>query len=185
MEALIQSFFLVAVTEMGDKTQLLAFVLASRFKKPWTIMGGIIVATIANHLLAATVGTSFGTWLSPDRLRYLLAICFIGFAIWVLIPDKDDEKEREHPYGAFVTTVLTFFLAEMGDKTQLSTVALAAKFQNIWVVTAGTTLGMIFSDGLAVFLGEEITKFVSMKWIRIIAAMSYFGMAAWLVIHGI
>jgi putative Ca2+/H+ antiporter (TMEM165/GDT1 family) len=170
MEAILNSFVLVAITEMGDKTQLLAFVLATRFKNPWAIMAGIFCATVLNHLLAASFGSWVSQAISPLYLKWILGALFIGFAAWILIPDKDDDDEKPHRFGAFLTTLITFFIAEMGDKTQLSTVALAAKFQNITLVTIGTTLGMMFSDGLAVVFGEKINEKIPMKYVRYVAA---------------
>lgn len=167
MISIINSFLLVAATEMGDKTQLLAFVLASRFRKPYAVLSGILVATVLNHLLAAL----FGSWVSQaiprEYLKWILAGIFIAFAIWILIPDKDESENSPSKFGAFLTTLITFFLAEMGDKTQLSTVALAAKYDSVIYVTIGTTAGMMFSDGLAVIFGEKLTEKISMKWIRI------------------
>ena len=179
MEVLLQSFLLVAASEMGDKTQLLALVLALRFRNPVAIMSGILVATLLNH----GVATLFGGWvsqqLSPDHLRIILTLIFIGFAAWILIPDKDEEGPKEARFGAFLTTVVTFFIAEMGDKTQLATIALGAKFQSPWLVTVGTTLGMLFADGLAVFFGERFTQKIPLKLVRIFAAISFaiFGLA--------
>ncbi len=179
LQTIFNSCLLVTVTEMGDKTQLLAFVLATRFRKPWAIFSGIFVATVLNHLLASSVGAWVAGLVSPQTLRAILAATFIGFAAWILIPDKDESDDKEPRFGAFLTTVVTFFLAEMGDKTQLSTVALAAKYQNIWLVTIGTTMGMMISDGLAVFFGDKITQYVPMKWVRIFAAVLFvlFGLS--------
>lgn len=165
-EIVWKSFLLVTATEMGDKTQLLALVLTSRFRKPWAIMAGILVATILNHGLAAWAGQWISQSIPSNILHWILALTFFGFAAWVLIPDKDDEKLHDSSAGAFVVTLISFFMAEMGDKTQLSTVALAARFGDIFWVTVGTTLGMLVADGLAVFFGERITNVVSMKWIR-------------------
>lgn len=179
MEAILQSFFLVAVTEMGDKTQLLAFVLASRFRKPWAVLAGIFVATVLNHLLATVFGSWIAQQVSPEVMKWALALTFIGFGAWVLIPDKDEEVQASNRFGAFLTTTFLFFLAEMGDKTQLSTVALAAQHQDILLVTLGTTAGMMFSDGLAVVFGEKLTQKISMKWIRYFCASMFviFGLA--------
>ncbi len=179
MDIVLNSFLLVAITEMGDKTQLLALVLASRFRSPWIVMSGILAATILNHLLASFAGTWLSTAIPPLYLRYGLAVTFFLFAAWVLIPDKEGEEKEYTGYGAFLTTAISFFFAEMADKTQLSTIALAAKYHSTLLVTTGTTLGMLFSDGLAVFLGDRITNLVSMKWIRIIAAalFVFFGAA--------
>lgn len=173
MEIILKSFLLVASTEMGDKTQLLALVLASRFKKPGAIMAGILTATILNHALAAYCGSWISTYVDPLYLKYGLIAVFLGFAVWILIPDKEEEVESNPRFGAFLTTAVLFFLAEMGDKTQLSTLALSAQYQDVVLVTVGTTLGMLFSDGLAVFLGEKITKLVAMKWIHIFSSLLY------------
>lgn len=165
-----KSTLLVTATEMGDKTQLLALVLASRFRKPWVIMAGILVATILNHGLASWAGQWISTTIPAVTLKWVLAMSFFAFAGWVLIPDKDDEEVHQSNAGAFVVTLVSFFLAEMGDKTQLSTVALAARFGNFFWVTLGTTLGMLIADGLAVFMGDKITQKISLKWMRWIAS---------------
>lgn len=173
MTAIINSFLLVAATEMGDKTQLLALVLAARFRKPWAVLSGIFVATILNHLLASV----FGTWISEaipqNWLKWILGSIFILFAAWILIPDKDEDLKKDEKFGAFLTTLIAFFLAEMGDKTQLSTVALAAKYDSIIRVTIGTTLGMMFSDGLAVVFGEKLTARIPLNWIRRVSAIMF------------
>jgi putative Ca2+/H+ antiporter (TMEM165/GDT1 family) len=174
MEAVVSSFFLVAASEMGDKTQLLAFSLASRFRKPWVVMGGILAATLANHALASSVGTWVSTHVPARVMAAVLAATFIGFGLWTLKPDTLEESGKPPRFGAFLTTVILFFLAEMGDKTQLATVAMAARYQSVLQVTAGTTLGMLFSDGLAVFLGEKLANKVQMKWLRWIAASLFF-----------
>jgi putative Ca2+/H+ antiporter (TMEM165/GDT1 family) len=174
MNAILQSFALVFASEMGDKTQLLALILASRFRKPWTIMAGILCATLLNHGLASYVGGYMSETVSPRTLAWVLAIIFFVFAAWILIPDKDDGLKVEPRFGAFLTTLVTFFLAEMGDKTQLATVALGARFNAPVVVTIGTTLGMLGADGLAVFLGEKITKVVPMNYIRYFASALFF-----------
>jgi putative Ca2+/H+ antiporter (TMEM165/GDT1 family) len=181
MEAVLQSFLLVAFSEMGDKTQLLALVLALRFKKPWPIMAGIFVATILNHGLASAVGGYLAGLMSPEHLRYLLAALFLGFAIWILFPDKEDDGPDTSRFGAFLTTLVVFFLAEMGDKTQLATVALGAKFQAPVAVTVGTTMGMLFADGLAVAFGEKLTQRVSMKHIRFGASALFVLFALWIL----
>ncbi len=182
MEAIVQSFFMILASEMGDKTQLLALVLVLRFAKPWTIMAGIAVATVANHALAAWLGEKIAGTISPDVFNLALAAIFIAFAGWILIPDKDEDLKTTGAYGAFLTTVVAFFLAEMGDKTQLATAALGANFKNVFTVTIGTTLGMLAADGLAVFFGKKLTAVIPMKWIRIAASLLFiaFGIAiAW------
>lgn len=187
MEAVVSSFFLVAASEMGDKTQLLAFSLASRFRKPWVVMAGILAATLANHALASSVGTWVSSHVPPRVMAAVLAATFIGFGLWTLKPDTLEESEKPPRFGPFLTTTILFFLAEMGDKTQLATVAMAARYQSVLQVTAGTTLGMLFSDGLAVFLGDKLAGKVQMKWLRWIAASLFFVFGAvslWNAVRG-
>lgn len=180
MEALFQSFALVFASEMGDKTQLLALVLTIRFKRPLAIMAGILVATLLNHGLATLIGGWIGSQFSEHSLRIALATIFFAFALWILVPDKiDDEAAKSHERAnAFVATLILFFLAEMGDKTQLATLALGAKFQMPILVTAGTTLGMLAADGLAVVFGERLTKKIPMKAIRIFSALLFAAFGA-------
>ena len=154
MEAFLISAGIVALAEMGDKTQLLSLVLAARFRKPWPIVLGIFVATLANHALAGAVGSWVTRMLGPDVLRWVLGASFIAMAIWMLIPDKldeDDQPSTTSKLGVFGTTLVAFFLAEMGDKTQIATVALAAQYQQWAAVVAGTTLGMMLANAPAVF----------------------------------
>lgn len=173
MEAIFSSFTLVALSEIGDKTQLLAFSLSSRFRKPWTIMAGIFVATILNHTLASSLGTWVAISIPSHVMAIILAVTFIAFGLWTLRPDEFDESKKYSAYGPFLTTTFLFFLAEMGDKTQLATVALAAKYQSTLYVTVGTTFGMMAADGLAVFLGEKFSDHISMRWTRRIAALLF------------
>ncbi len=173
MLIILNSFLLILASEMGDKTQLLALVLASRFGKPWTIMAGILVATLLNHGLASWLGQFLASRVSEQMLSWGLAAIFFVFAVWILIPDKDEELKEIGHFGAFVTTTIAFFLAEMGDKTQLATVALGANYASPWLVTFGTTLGMLAADGLAVFFGKSLTQRIDMKWIRIGAALLF------------
>lgn len=175
MEAVINSFLLVFAGEMGDKTQLLSLVLASRFKKPWTIMAGVLVATLVNHAMASWLGEVAASYLSPQTLRWTLAIIFFVFAAWILVPDKEGEVKETGHFGAFVTTVISFFLAEMGDKTQLATIALGARYANTILVTLGTTFGMLASNALAIFLGHQLLARVPMKWVRISACVLFLG----------
>jgi putative Ca2+/H+ antiporter (TMEM165/GDT1 family) len=178
-EILTSSTGLVAASEMGDKTQLLAFSLAARFKRPLPVLAGILVATVLNHALAAGVGVSVAAWVIPrwssDWLRIGLALLFFIFALWTLKPDTldEDEANRSSRWGAFITTCILFFLAEMGDKTQLATVALGARFQSLLAVTLGTTLGMMLADGLAVFAGQNFSHRLPMHWIRRGAAVLF------------
>jgi len=187
VEAIVTSFLLVAVSEMGDKTQLLAFSLASRYRRPWVVMAGILVATILNHALAASLGTWVSEHVPPRVMAGILAATFIGFGFWTLKPDTLEESKGPSGFGPFLTTTILFFLAEMADKTQLATVALAARYQSVVLVTIGTTLGMLASDGLAVFLGEKLARRVSMKGIRMVAAGLFFlfgVLSAWAALRG-
>ena len=171
MEAFLVSTGVVALGEMGDKTQLLAMLLAVKFRRPVPIILGIFVATVANHAMAGAVGDWVAHAMGPDVLRWVIGVSFIAMAAWMLIPDKIDENETARVrFGVFGTTVITFFLAEMGDKTQIATVALAARYTDLVAVVAGTTLGMMISNVPAVFMGEKIAQKVSMKLVHGIAA---------------
>jgi putative Ca2+/H+ antiporter (TMEM165/GDT1 family) len=183
LDAFFQSFLLVALSEMGDKTQLLAFVLASRFRKPWVVLAGIFVATLLNHALATALGGVVASYVSPLALRYILAATFAAFGLWILVPDALDENEaaggaKVSSRGAFLTTVVAFFLAEMGDKTQLATVALGARYNSPVWVTLGTTAGMMLTNGLAVAFGERLTRRVSFALLRKIACGLFLVFAA-------
>jgi len=172
MEALVISTGVVALAEMGDKTQLLAFILAARFKRPVPIVVGILVATVLNHGLAGALGAWITSVLRPDVLRWVLGGSFIAMAVWTLIPDKIEEEETQvaRQMGVFGATLVTFFLAEMGDKTQIATVALAAHYATpLWVI-AGTTLGMLVADVPAVFVGNRFAAKIPMKLVQTIAA---------------
>ncbi len=172
MESLLVSTGVVALAEIGDKTQLLAFILAARFKRPVPIVLGILAATLINHGLAGALGAWITGVLSPDVMRWVLGLSFIGMAIWTLIPDKIEEEETQvaHKLGVFGATLVTFFLAEMGDKTQIATVALAAHYASAWMVVAGTTLGMLIADVPAVFVGNRFAERIPMKLVHSIAA---------------
>lgn len=172
MEALLVSTGVVALAEIGDKTQLLAFVLAARFKKPLPIIAGIVCATILNHGLAGALGAWITATISPEILRWILGASFLGMAAWTLIPDKIEEEETQvaHKLGVFGATFLTFFLAEMGDKTQIATIALAAHYPNPILVVAGTTLGMLLADVPAVFVGDKLAAKIPMKLVHSVAA---------------
>nr|WP_294846587.1 TMEM165/GDT1 family protein [uncultured Sphingomonas sp.] len=182
MEAFLTSAGLVAIAEIGDKTQLLAILLATRFKRPAPIIAGIFVATIANHFLAALVGERAAEWLSGDWFRYIIAFSFLVMAAWALVPDKlDAEEEKPSRFGPFVTTTIAFFLVEMGDKTQLATVALGAQFKNVVPVMAGTTLGMMIANVPAVFLGNELIKRIPLNVMRCIAAAMFAVVGVWML----
>ena len=178
LEIIASSFLLVAASEMGDKTQLLAFSLAARYRRPWTVMGGILLATVLNHALAASAGSWIAAQVPPRVMAAVLAATFIGFGLWTLKPDTLDVARGPERFGPFLSTTVLFFLAEMGDKTQLATVALAAQFGSVLLVTVGTTAGMLAADGLAVFLGERLAAKVQMKWVRWAAATLFFAFGA-------
>ncbi|WP_457281913.1 TMEM165/GDT1 family protein [Polaromonas sp. P5_D5] len=178
MEAFLVSTGIVALAEMGDKTQLLALILAARFKKPWPIVSGIFVATLVNHALAGAAGAWVTTLIGPQMLRWILGASFLAMAAWMLVPDKLDADEEEKPprYGVFFTTVLVFFLAEMGDKTQIATVMLAARYDAIVSVVAGTTLGMMLANAPVVWLGERVTRLVPLRAVHIVSAIIFAGL---------
>lgn len=173
-EAISSSFLLVAASEMGDKTQLLAFSLAAKYKKPVPIMAGIFVATVLNHALASWGGFWVASIVSPMMMANILGAIFVAFALWTLKPDEADEVSEVSKFGPFLTTTFLFFMAEMGDKTQLATVALGANFQSAWAVTLGTTLGMMVTDGLAVVAGDQLSHKINMKYMRWFAASLFF-----------
>ena len=172
MEAFFASLGMVALAEMGDKTQLLSFMMAARFRgQHAAVIGGIFVATVANHLLAASVGGWVASHVSPDVMRWTLGIAFLAFAAWALIPDTlDESKQSPARYGAFLTTTFLFFIAEMGDKTQLATVALGAQYASLAAVAAGTTLGMMVANVPAVLLGDTLAKRFPLSRMRFLAA---------------
>ncbi|MDP2867200.1 TMEM165/GDT1 family protein [Methyloversatilis sp.] len=172
MEAFIVSTGVVALAEIGDKTQLLAFILAARFRKPLPIIAGILCATLVNHGLAGALGGWITSVLSPEVLRWVLGLSFIGMAIWTLIPDRIEEEETKVAarFGVFGATLVTFFLAEMGDKTQIATIAMAAHYASPLLVVMGTTLGMLIADVPAVFVGDRFGAKIPMKLVHGIAA---------------
>jgi Ca2+/H+ antiporter, TMEM165/GDT1 family len=177
MHAFLISTGIVALAEIGDKTQLLALLLAARFRRPWPIVAGILAATALNHAGAGLAGhwaeSLIGTWAGPDLIRWGLALGFIAMAAWTLVPDRIDDAEADgglRRFGAFLTTLVAFFLVEMGDKTQVATVALAARFPDLVAVVAGTTLGMMLANVPVVFFGEKIAALVPLKYVRWTAA---------------
>ena len=178
MEALFISTGVVALAEMGDKTQLLAFILAARFKKPLPIITGIFCATVVNHGLAGALGAWITSVVSPDALRWVLGLSFIGMAIWTMIPDKieDEETKIAGQLGVFGATLVTFFLAEMGDKTQIATIAMAAHYSNPVLVVIGTTLGMLIADVPAVFVGDKFAAKIPMNLVHGVAAAMFAAM---------
>ena len=174
MEAFLVSAGLVAIAEIGDKTQLLAMLLATRYRRPVPIILGIFVATLANHAIAASVGAAVAAWLGPDAMRWIVGGAVHRHGRLGLIPDKEDEGPKAAgSMGAFLATTVAFFLVEMGDKTQVATVALAARFQNIAIVTAGTTVGMLLANVPAVLFGDVLARKIPLKLVRICAAVSF------------
>jgi putative Ca2+/H+ antiporter (TMEM165/GDT1 family) len=174
MSALLTSTLVVAVAEIGDKTQLLSLMLAARFRRPWPIILGIFVATIANHFVAAWVGDWVAGALGPQTLRWLLGVAFIAIAVWALKPDElDDAPSGRRSMGVFATALVAFFIAEIGDKTQVATIAMAAKYTELAAVVAGTTLGMMLANVPVVFFGERIVARLPLKAIRWFAAAMF------------
>ena len=181
MEALLVSAAAVTLAEIGDKTQLLALMLAVRYRRPWPIVAGILVATLFNHTLAAALGGWVRTVVSPDVLKWLVAIAFFAVAVWTLIPDRLEEQEatsKTSHLGVFGVTTVAFFLAEMGDKTQIATVALAARFHDFFGVVAGTTLGMMLANVPAILLGERFAHRLPTKAVHAVAAVLFVVLGA-------
>ena len=185
LEAFLVSAGVVALSEIGDKTQLLALMLAARFRKPWPIITGILAATLANHALAGFVGNWVRGIVAPETLRWIVAASFFAVAIWALVPDKLDDDAEPPPisrWGVFGVTVVAFFLAEMGDKTQIATVVLAAQFQSLLAVVLGTTCGMLVADAPVVMIGKAASKKIPFKAVRIVAALLFAGLGVYALI---
>ena len=178
LEAFLVSTGVVALGEMGDKTQLLALLLAARFRRPWPIIAGIFVATVLNHAVAGALGAWLTTLLDPQWLRWLLGGSFIAVALWMLVPDRTDDTPAaaRGRLGVFGVTVVAFFLAEMGDKTQIATVMLAARFDALAAVVLGTTLGMMLANVPAVLLGDKVIQWVPIRWVHLTAALVFAGL---------
>jgi putative Ca2+/H+ antiporter (TMEM165/GDT1 family) len=182
MEAILTSTAVVALAEIGDKTQLLAILLATRFNRPVPIILGILVATLANHALAALLGSQAAAFLDGPLFRYAIGASFVAMAAWTLVPDTLDDDEAPKPrFGAFLTTLVAFFLVEMGDKTQVATIALGARYHSVLAVTAGTTLGMMIANVPAIFLGRELLKRVDLATVRKIAAALFLAIGLWVL----
>ncbi|WP_295364503.1 TMEM165/GDT1 family protein [Arenimonas sp.] len=186
MDALLVSTFAVAIAEIGDKTQLLALVLAARYRKPWPIIAGILVATLFNHALAGWIGSLVSGWVSPEVLRWGVVLSFLAVAAWALVPDKLDEDEARAPrFGPFLATLVAFFIVEIGDKTQVATVVLAAQYEPLWQVVAGTTLGMALANVPVVLLGAAFAAKLPLKAARYAAAALFAGLGLWVAVVGL
>ena len=185
LQTLLISIVTVALGEIGDKTQLLALILAAKYRKPWPICLGILAATLVNHALAGAFGAVIAAWLSPQTLRWIVASSFVAIALWTLKPDKADESEAEHGsgHGVFFATLVSFFLAEMGDKTQIATAVLAAEYHPLWQVVSGTTLGMLIADVPVVLLGARFAQRLPLRAARVGTALLFLALAAWIVLH--
>lgn len=184
MEALLVSTALVALAEMGDKTQLLSFVLAAKLKRKLPIAAGILFATLANHFLAGWVGAWLARLVSPQTLKWIVAASFFAFAVWALKPDTLEGEREYSSRSAFLTTLVAFFLVEMGDKTQVATATLAARFQDVAWVVAGSTLGMLFANAPAVLVGQAAADRLPLKWIRLAAAAAFAATGIWVLAFG-
>ncbi len=185
IDALLVSTAAVAVAEIGDKTQLLSLLLAARYRRPWPIIAGILIATVLNHALAGAVGAAVAAWLSPEQLKWILALSFVAVAIWTLIPDKLDDADGATGTGrsVLIATVIAFFLAEMGDKTQVATVLLAAQYSPLWQVITGSTLGMLLANVPVVLLGSRFAHRLPLRAARITAAVLFLLLAIWIVLR--
>jgi putative Ca2+/H+ antiporter (TMEM165/GDT1 family) len=187
LDALLVSTLAVAIAEIGDKTQLLALVLAARYRRALPVIAGILVATVLNHAAAAWVGAWVAGWLDPAWLRWIVVACFLGVAVWALIPDKLDEDGTPAPprFGPFLATTIAFFLVEIGDKTQIATVVLSARYEPLWQVVAGTTLGMLLANVPVVLLGARFATRLPLKAARWAAAALFAALALWVAIRGL
>jgi Ca2+/H+ antiporter, TMEM165/GDT1 family len=174
----------VALAEIGDKTQLLALLLAARFRRPWPIVGGIALATLLNHALAAWFGALSAQWLTPQAMRWIVAMSLAAIALWALKPDSLEPMRRLPARGAFVATALAFFVAEIGDKTQVATMVLAARYTPLWEVVAGTTLGMLLANVPVVLLGSRFADRLPLRAARVATAVVFAALAAWVVVRG-
>ena len=186
LDGLLVSTFAVAVAEIGDKTQLLALLLAARYRRPWPVIAGILLATLLNHAFAGWFGAALTGWLSPGVLRWTVVASFIAVALWTLKPDRLDDDDAKLPtHGAFVATTIAFFLAEIGDKTQVATVLLAARYESLAQVVAGTTLGMLLANVPVVLLGHHFADRLPLRAARIVASVLFLALAAWVALRGI
>jgi len=185
VEALLLSTLAVAIAEIGDKTQLLSLVLAARYRRPWAICLGILAATLLNHALAGAFGMLIAQRLSPDALRWIIGLSFLAVAAWTLVPDKLDDEDAlpTTGRGVFIATLVAFFIAEMGDKTQVATVVLAAQHSPLWAVVVGTTIGMLLANVPVVFLGSRLADRLPLRAARFSAAFLFAAMGLWMLLR--
>ncbi len=185
MQAMLVSTTAVAIAEIGDKTQLLSLILAAKYRRPWPICLGILAATLVNHALAGAVGVLVAQWLTPGVQKWIVALSFFAVAAWTLKPDHADESEaaRGAGHGVFIATVIAFFLAEMGDKTQVATIVLAAQYHPLWQVVVGTTLGMLLANVPVVWLGSRFAEKLPLKAARIGASVLFAALGLWIVLR--
>ena len=186
IEAWLVSIGIVALAEIGDKTQLLTLVLAARYKKPWPIVAGIFVATLVNHGIAGALGAWLTRTIGPDAMRWVLGVSFIAMAAWMLVPDKldDEEASPRRTGGVFVSTTVLFFLVEFGDKTQIATVALAARFDSLVAVVMGTTIGMILANAPVAFFGEALARRLPVRAVHVVAAVVFAALGVGVLLLG-
>ncbi|HEX6833438.1 MAG TPA: TMEM165/GDT1 family protein [Rudaea sp.] len=184
MQTFVISVLTVTLAEIGDKTQLLSLILAAKYRKPWPICAGILIATLVNHALAGAFGALVAQWFTPQTLRWIVAASFLAIAAWTLVPDKADEDEaaRGSGHGVLLATVISFFIAEMGDKTQIATAVMGAEYHPLWQVVAGTTAGMLIADVPVVWLGARFAAKLPLKAARYVAAALFAGLALWIVL---
>ena len=185
MQTFLISTTTVALAEIGDKTQLLSLILAAKYRKPWPICVGILAATLVNHALAGSVGALVASYLTPEILKWIVALSFFAVAAWTLKPDKadDEEAERGARYGVLLATVIAFFIAEMGDKTQIATVVLAAQYHPLWQVVAGTTIGMLLANVPVVWLGSRFATKLPLRAARVTAAVLFAALGVWILVR--
>jgi putative Ca2+/H+ antiporter (TMEM165/GDT1 family) len=185
VEALILSTIAVAIAEIGDKTQLLSLLLAARFRRPWPICLGIFAATLLNHAVAAAFGRLAAQWVSPTLLQWIVGASFVAIAAWTLVPDRIDEDEAlpQSSRGVFVASLVAFFIAEIGDKTQIATVVLAAQYSPLWMVVIGTTIGMLLANVPVVLLGSQLADRLPLRGARISAAVLFAALGLWVMLH--
>jgi Ca2+/H+ antiporter, TMEM165/GDT1 family len=185
MEAVLVSISTVAIAEMGDRTQLLSLMLAAHYRRPWPILAGVLCATLANHALAGLIGVRLGRFLTPTLLDAVVGVSMIGMALWALKPDTLEEKSGKRPAGAFLATLVAFFVAEIGDKTQIATVALAAAYANLPAVVAGTTAGMLLANAPVVFLGKAFSERLPLKAIHYVASALFVVLGAVFILRAL